>query len=119
MIRMLCENRTCQTELKGTGKEILEDALNAVHGIYSALYKNERMTAVLFAAMVKAEHEIIFNMDESELLEFTDRAKGIKEVVKPEDSEPEDKPLSVEEAVKRMDEMREEMMEITRKLLEE
>jgi len=105
MIRLICENGTCQTEIEGTGKQILEDALGAVHGIYTALYKNDRMMAVLFAAIVKAEHEIIFDMDESELLEFTDRMK--------------DKPLTAEEAEKRMNEMREEMKEITRKLMEE
>lgn len=107
MIRLICENRTCQTEIKGTGKEILEDAINAVHGIYSALYKNERKLAIFFAAMVKAEEKIIFNMDENELLEFTDRMKGIKKVVKPEDDE------------QLMKEIRENIKELTRKLMEE
>lgn len=105
MIRILCENRTCQTELQGTGKQLLEDALDAVHGLYTALYKNNGMLAVWFAAMVKAEQENIFDMDETELLEFTNKT--------------EDKPLTAEKAEKRMDEMREEMKEITRKLMEE
>ena len=105
MIRLICDNKTCQTEIEGTGKEILEDALDAVHGLYTALYKNDRMIAVLFAAMVKAEHENIFDMDETELLEFTNKT--------------EDKHLTAEKAEKRMDEMREEMKEITRKLMEE
>lgn len=107
MIRMLCENRTCKTEIKGTGVEILEDALNAVHGIYSALYKNDRMLAVSFAAIVKAEEKTIFNMDESELMEFTDKMKGIKKVVKPENDE------QLIEAI------REDIKELTRKLMEE
>lgn len=107
MIRMLCENRTCKTEMKGTGVEILEDALNAVHGIYSALYKNDRKLALFFTVMVKAKEKIIFNMDESELLEFTDKMKGIKKVVKPEDDE------------QLMEEIRKDIKELTRKLMEE
>lgn len=79
MIKLICENPVCKAEIKGTGREILEDALNAVHCLYQSLYKNDKRLAAIFKAMVHVEEETIFSTNEEEVIRFVDRTKTVPE----------------------------------------
>ncbi len=78
MIKLICENPVCNAEIKGTGREILEDALNAVHCLYQSLYKNDKRLATVFKVMVRAMEDI-FSTNEEEVIRFVDRTKTVPE----------------------------------------
>ena len=79
MIKLICENPVCKAEIKGTGREVLEDALNAVHSLYMYLHRRDKRLAAIFKAMMHADEETIFNNAEEDIIRFVDRTKTVPE----------------------------------------
>jgi NCAIR mutase (PurE)-related protein len=79
MIKLICENPVIKAEIKGTGKDVLEDALNAVHCLYQSLYKNDKRLAAIFKMMLDAEEDTIFNNAEEEVIRFLDKRNTVPE----------------------------------------
>lgn len=105
MIRASCDKGNCTFESEGVGLLMVGEAIACVNTIFNGLSdRNEKLGRMFKYAMIDA-------MESKELFK--------KDKEKWQRVETEDKPLTAEEAEKRMNEMREEMKEITRKLLEE
>lgn len=79
MIKLICDKPVIKAEIKGTGKDVLEDALNAVHSLYTSLYRRDKRLAAIFKAMVHVEEETIFSTNEEEVIRFVDRTKTVPE----------------------------------------
>lgn len=78
MIKLICDKPVIKAEIKGTGKDVLEDALNAVHSLYTSLYRRDKRLAAIFKVMVRAMEDI-FSTNEEEVIRFVDRTKTVPE----------------------------------------